>query len=223
MSTLERSSIKINGLKFLLLALYAFTGLGIEALYAFLLEPLIYNVQMPDWTTAQDVIHWLITCATWGIIAYLLIRVAKKRYGFQVFERSSNVKAWQWAAVAVLVVLSLVESYLSWNGFKVIKEFNYNGLVKFIFQYIYYIFETGLFILIIVFGQKAFEMWFHTKRIPFGGILVALTWGLVHMITKDVLTGIISAAIGFVFGIVYLLLNRDIRKTYLIVLIMFIL
>ncbi len=47
------------------------------------------------------------------------------------------------------------------NRAKVLKELHYNGWLKFIFQYIYYVFETGLVLLIIVFGQKAFEKWFH--------------------------------------------------------------
>ena len=65
------------------------------------------------------------------------------------------------------VAASLAVSLLDWQGFKVVKKFQSNGLLKFIFQYIYYLFETALFTLIIMFGQKALEMW--TKKETFHG------------------------------------------------------
>ena len=67
------------------------------------------------------------------------------------------MKPFQWIAVGACLIFTLSVSYIDWGGFKVVKEFYYNGVLKFIFQYIYYVFETGLFTLIIVFGQKAFE------------------------------------------------------------------
>ena len=95
--------------------------------------------------------------------------------------------------------------------------------LKFIFQYIYYIFETVLVTLILVFAQKAFEKWFHKENIPYGGIILALTWGIGHFFTKDIVTGILCIISGFAFGSVYLLTNRDIRKTFPLVLVMFVL
>lgn len=54
-------------------------------------------------------------------------------------------------------------------------------------------------------------------------IIVAVTWGIGHFFTKDVLTGIVTVISGLAFGSVYLLANRDIRKTYLLLFIMFVL
>ena len=130
---------------------------------------------------------------------------------------------WQWGVIAVLVVISLILSYISWDGSKVVKEFYANGSVRFVFQYIYYVFEVVLVTLILVFGQKAFEKWFHVNNIPYGGIIVAITWGIGHFFTKDFLTGILCMISGLAFGSVYLLVNRDIRKTYPILWIMFVL
>jgi hypothetical protein len=67
-------------------------------------------------------------------------------------------------------------------------------------------------------------MWFKKENIPYGGIILAITWGLAHIFTKgNVSVGLLSALGGFAFGIVYLLVNRDIKKTLLILFIMFIL
>jgi hypothetical protein len=52
--------------------------------------------------------------------------------------------------------------------------------------------------LIIVFGQKVCEKWFHNEKIPYGGIILGLTWGLVHTYTKGSLPiGLLSAAGGY--------------------------
>ena len=215
---------KATGFRFLLLALCAFAGLGIEALYAFLIEPVIYNASMREWTTTQNIAHWIITCVTWGVIAAILVRVSKKWCQFDLFAGKNKMKVWQWISVIVCVAFSFIVSYISWDGFKVIKEFQYNGWLKFIFQYIYYGFETALFLLIIIFVQKACEQWFKRENIPYGGIAVALTWGLGHILSKSsVETGLLSALGGFMFGIVYLLVNRDIKKTFPILFLMFVL
>lgn len=214
----------VKGINYLCLALCAFVGLGTEAIYAYLLEPIIYSRQMADWNVGQYIIHWIITCITWGIITYIILKVSKRRYGFDIFITEGKMKMWQWLCVILCIVFSLCISYWNWNGFKVVKEFQYKGLLKFIFQYIYYAFETVLFTLILVYGQKAFELWFKKKNIPYGGIILALTWGLAHIFTKgSISVGLLSALAGFTYGIVYLLVNRDIKKTLPILFIMFML
>lgn len=215
---------KITGWDYLSYALLAFGGLGLEALLAFLLEPMIYGASMNEWSTIQNIIHWIVTCIMWGTVCSLLIKAAKKNYQFDLFTRQNPLSLWQWIVIAIFVILSLVISYYDWNGSKVIREFRANGWLKFIFLYIYYIFETALVTLILVFGQKAFDQWFTKKNIPYGGILAGLTWGLAHIFTKGSLsTGLLCAFSGFSFGSVYLLTNRDIRKTFPIVFVMFVL
>ncbi len=214
--------IEAKGLDYLSLALYAFGGLGIEAIYAFMLEPMIYGKQMADWSVSQNIIHWVVTCITWGIITWLIIRYSKQKYGFDIFVRENKMKLWQWLGVALCIIFSISVSYMDWDGFKVVKEFEKKGLLKFIFQYIYYIFETALFTMILVYAQKAFEVWFKRKNIPYGGIILAVTWGFAHIFTKGSITvGLMAALGGFTFGIVYLLVNRDIKKTLPILFLMF--
>lgn len=221
---MEDKITDVKGINYLCLALCAFIGLGIEMIYGLLLEPIVYGHQVADWSVSQWIIHWIITCITWGIITYVILEVSKRRYGFDIFIAEGKMKPWQWLCIVLCIVFSLSVTYWDWNGFKVVKEFRYNGLLKFIFQYIYYVFETALFTLIIVYGQKAFELWFKKKNIPYGGIILALTWGLAHIFTKgSILNGLLSALGGFTYGIVYLLVNRDIKKTLPILFIMFML
>jgi hypothetical protein len=214
------ASLKQSGWKFLLLALGAFFGLALEAIHAYGWEPLVYGVApFRDYSAAQAVLHWLLTCLTWLLVGCLLIRIAKKNLGFDLFAKARPMKLWQLIAVLAGIVLSFALSYLSWGGFKVIKEFQSNGLVKFIFQYLYYMVETGMFLLIIIFGQKAIEVWTKKANIPWGGIICGLTWGISHLISRgffDPLNGIVSMISGFLFGAAYLLTNRDIKKSWLV-------
>ena len=214
---------KATGIKYLILALLAFAGLGLEVLLAFALEPLMYGSSMDSWNDLQNILHWIITCAVWGLLIWGIIRYAQKQYGFVLLKKEKAPLALQWCIVGVLVAASLVWSWLDWSGSKVIREFNANGPAKFVFQYIYYCFEVALVLLIIAFGQKSFESLFNNRHIPYGGILAALTWGVAHFFTKGSSTGIGIMISALAYGCVYLLVNRDIRKAYPIILLMFVL
>lgn len=213
----------VKGIHYFCLSLCAILGFLIEAVYAFLLEPVIFGRQIKEWTISQNIIHWIITCITWGIISYIILKISKQKYGFDIFIFKRKMKLWQWLCIVLCIAFSLIVSYWDWNGFKVVIEYQYNGLLKFIFQYLYYIFETALFTLALVYAQKAFELWFKKNYIPYGGIILALTWGLGHIITQaSISAGLLSALGGFTYGIVYLLVNRDIKKTLPILFIMFV-
>lgn len=111
----------------------------------------------------------------------------EKKYGLKLFEGSlKTVKLWQWALVAAGAALKIYASVMDWGGFKVYLEWKSYGTLLFIFQYIYYVFETLLFTLILVFAQLAFETWFKNRKIPYGGIVMGLTWGLPTFLPKEV-------------------------------------
>lgn len=214
---------KETGWGYLLLASLAFAGLGLEVILAFVLEPMLYGAPMREWSVLQNIAHWILTCVLWGIVSALLILFVKKHWHIDLFEKGAKLKAWQWGLVLFFLVFSLVYSYIDWGGSKVLMELRYNGWLKFIFQYIYYIFETVLVMLILIFGQKAFEQWFRKPNIPYGGIILALTWGIAHFFTKGIATGIACMISGLAFGSAYLLVNRDIRKAFPLLLAMFVL
>jgi hypothetical protein len=223
----HKKIIKEAGWKYLLLALGAFTGLGLEAVHAYGWEPIAFGAKsFWDYTTWQAVLHWVITCFTWVAVGYLLVHIAKDKLGFDIWEKGHKMKHWQVIAVLFGITLSLVISYIGWDGFKVVKELQANGVVKFIFQYIYYMVETVLFLLIIVFGQKAVELWTKKRNVPWGGIICGLTWGIAHLVSRgvfDIENGMLSAISGLMFGAAYLLTNRDIKKSWFVLFFMFVL
>lgn len=213
---------KVHGWDYLSLGLYAFAGLGMEALLAFVFEPMIYGHDMSEWTTGESIAHWIMTCLIWGLFIAYLIKTSKKNYNFNILHFNGKLNKISWIIIIVCVVLSISQSYFDWNGFKVVKEFQSKGLLKFIFQYIYYFFETGLFLLIIVFAQKAGDTWFKNDKIPWGGIAVAITWGLAHIFTKgSLIVGLQASLAGVLFGIVYLATKKNIKLALPILFIMF--
>ena len=131
-----QASFHDKGWIYFVYALYAFAGLGIEVLLAFFFEPLIYGCSMNKWSTIQNISHWVITCVCWGVMCCFLIKTAKSKYNLDVFEQHKKMKKWQWCVIVAIFVLMLVSSYIDWNGSKVLKELQYNGWLKFIFQYI---------------------------------------------------------------------------------------
>ena len=219
-----------EGLTFLIYALEVFGIIGLELLIS-MIEKKIYGIDMKNYNALQNILHWIITCTVWGTGAILIMKGCRKNTGVDLFDDIKNrkfiakdMKLWQWISIAIGVVISLVSTWIDWNGSKVAAEFKSRGPLLFPFQYIYYLFEVCMVLLIIIFGQIAFEKWFKNNKIPFGGILVGITWGLAHWLSKGSLgIGLYSAVGGFVFGAAYVLTNRNVKLSYLLLCIMFIL
>lgn len=209
---------------FLLFSLLAFAGLGLEMLLAFLIEPLIYGYGIDSFTKPEMIIHWSITIVMWIITALLLVWYARRKLDFDLFDNKKMSPLLNWTLMILILIISIVISLIDWKGLKVVKEYNYHGFINFVFQYLYYIAETILVFLMIVFAQKSGEEFFSNEWIPYGGIFTALTWGLIHAFTKgNLIVGLISFLMAILMGVVYLLGNKNSYKTFPIILLILIL
>lgn len=218
----QRQSKK--GLGFFILSLLAFLGLGLDALLALVIEPRIYGKALRHFSSKELISHWIMVCVAWFIVALVLISVAKKKFNFDLFAQKSSIGIKRWLLCLGLLVITIVISIITWNGFKVVKEYQHYGWLQFLFQYLYYIFEAVLFVLMIVFAQHAGEIWFKNGNIPWGGILVALTWGLVHILAKgSMLVGITACLGGLLYGSVYIISKKNLFIAYPLIFLMFVL
>lgn len=213
-----------RGFDIFMYGMTAFLALGCEGILAFGIEEKLYGCSIKEFTTGQAILHWVLTYFIWGAFAYYIIRSTKK-HGIELFPKTDKkIKPWQWVCIGIGVVACLAYTWYDWNGSKVLTEFHRNGALKFVFQYIYYLVEVLLVMLIIVAGQKACEVWFGKENIPYGGIIAALTWGLAHWATKGTfMAGFVTALCGLALGSVYLLANRKAKLSYVLLCIMFIL
>ena len=214
---------KEKGVSYILVSVLSFIVLCIEFILAYLIEPIVYNKTMHEWSDSQYITHWTLTCIIWGIGISLIYSYSKNKLDFNFLKRGPRMNRKGYILIIIAVIVSFCVSYYEWNGIKIIIEYTNLGFIKFIYQYIYYACEVMLFMLILIFGQKACEIWFKKKEIPYGGVIVAVSWGASHFLSKDIITGIFSMLAGFIFGSVYLLTNRDGRKTYNIFFLIFIL
>ena len=215
-------SNKVTGFDYLWCALYAFAGVMFELL-VIAVERMI-GIDTGAYSVPQNIMHWVGTTVGWVLIGLLVIYIGKRTTGFAIWEHREKLKGWQYIAVILCFAVNIAAKYMDWGGFKVVKEWNARGPLLFPFQYIYYFAEGFLISLIIVFGQKAFEKWFRNEKIPYGGIVLGLTWGLAHIFTKgDLGVGLLSAVGGFLFGAAYLFVNKDYRKALPIITLLFIL
>jgi len=213
---------KVTGFDYLWCALYAFAGMAFELLLVSVEGAL--GIDTNHLVTSQHIVHWMITTIGWVLIGMLVIYVGKKTTKFDIWENREPLKKWQYVAIVVCFAINIVAKYLDWGGFKVVQEWNSNGPLLFVFQYIYYVAEGFLISLIIVFGQKACETWFRNEKIPYGGIILGLTWGLAHIYTKGSISiGLLTAFAGFLFGASYMLVNKDYRKALPIIILLFML
>lgn len=211
---------KIEASNYLYLGLYAFAGFGLEILLSILL-PNILGIKYSDYSLVHHSIHLALTCLLWGAMTIFLVNLSKKKYSFDIMKCKEIPNSKQWLGAIAIAVLAIVITTIVVGGFKPVQE--YNGIVKFILQNIYYLFETALILLTIAFGQKFGDMIIKRENFPSGGIFLALTWGLVHILTQNLLTGIYVFVMAILYGIVYLLLKKNIRYSYILVSIMFIL
>lgn len=197
-------------------AFCAFGGLGTEILLL-IAETAIYGQPSGTWSAINYIMHWTVTCLVWGVIGFLLLR--------QLPSAPKTAPDWkQLLAAAVIFVVAVAYTTFVWNGWKPVKELSSLGWIRFLFQYLYYAFESLLITLIIAHGQLAFEIRFASlSRIPCGGIVLAATWGLVHILTQGSATGIFSIVQSLLFGCMYLALAKNYKVSYLAIMLMFML
>jgi hypothetical protein len=217
-----RGTKQAKGSDYLSLALLAFAGFAFELVLAYLIEPAM-GLSVDSLTTGQNIVHWLVTSAVWVLVGVLVIRHARRTYGFDLWEKHCTLHLRQWAGIVLCVVVMLAAQWLDWGGFRPAIELQRRGPLLFVFQYVYYLAEAFLLSLIIIYGQRACEVWFKNEAIPYGGIVLALTWGLGHIMSKgSVGVGLLAAAAGFLFGAAYLLVGRDYRKALPLLYVLFV-
>lgn len=211
---------KVGASDYLALGLYAFAGFGLEVVLSMFL-PSIFGVESSEYTLIHHCIHWVLTCILWGSMALFLIRLSKKKYAFDIMKLNEMPDSKGWLLAVVVSVIAIIVTTFVWGGFKPVQE--YNGMVKSIFQNVYYLFEAALILLTIAFGQKFGETLLKRGSLPYGGIFLALTWGLIHILLQGTQTGVYAFLMSILYGTVYILLKKNIRYSYIMIAIIFIL
>lgn len=209
---------------YLWFALYAFMGLGLELVLIGVIEPIFFEgVKSNNYSDLQKIIHWILTMICWGTMIIVLHKSAKKKLNFNVFSNNQPTKKGV-VITAILVIVCIILNALDWNTMKIIGEFQKKSIMVFIFQYLYYFVEVMLVYLIVAFGQKFFESLLKTnKNIPWGSVVLCFTWGVIHFMTKGtIIDGLGTMAFSLMYGVIYLLLNKNTKYTYIALVLAFV-
>ena len=146
-----------------------------------------------------QVVHWVLTITVWLGGAIGLTAWAGHRTDFRVRgDAEPRMGIVRWFAVAALVVVTLAAQCMLQRGAlspfaehnALSERFGDAGTVAWLVQVAYYCAELAVIVLIVGFGQRAGECWLRPTWVPWGGIMLAMTWGLVHFLTQDAATGL---------------------------------
>lgn len=209
----------VKPVNFLFLGFYALSGLFIEWLLS-LLEPFLFGGFTK---TTQQCLHLIIACILWGVVSFFLIYRAKIKYLFNMFALRGKIDG-KYLAVCIFLLFAvfLISTRLE-GGIKPLLDFRNLDTVTFIFQQIYQLLKALMVLLVIIFGQHFGELYFEREDIPWGGFLLAFTWGWAHLSVQSNAEGFFAMMLSIVYGVVYMYFKKDLRYVGPIIAIMFIL
>ncbi|MHC5215956.1 hypothetical protein ACYSNR_04770 [Enterococcus sp. LJL128] len=210
----------IQPIEFLWLGLYGFTGFSLELLLGFLVNTL-------GFTPLNKNLNSVLTGILWFTFAILLIQYAKRKFEFNVFHFKHQLSNKEFSIAFMLIILITIITFFGFGGFKPFVEFT-NGsnksILTYMLQIFYYLGESALIVLTIVFGQQFAEKQFLLNHnIPSGGVFLALTWGLMHFLLQGFSGGLFTVSFSILAGILYVLCKKDFKWSYLLIAAAFIL
>lgn len=179
----------------------------------------------------QSILHWSLTCTAWGATAYGVIFLSKKQ-GFDILALTDRPGKRQMLYLGLIMIAGIAFMSSTWEfQLKPLVElsnfrnvYGKGGIWAFLFQYLYYLFESILLVLLVALGQYVGELFSpHAvmKNIPLGGIFCALTWGMLHGLSKDFETAVLCIGLSALFGAAYLLSRRNMRYAYAVIALIF--
>lgn len=209
--------------------LIAFGLLGGELLLV-ALEQQYHGVELSQFSLSQSLIHWLLIILIWLAGSLYCYQAAKKDGINPLSFVKTKLDSRRWLMVGGIVLSSLVLSSYLWGWqFKPLAEwqamvnrYGKFGSSAFIFQNLYYITEAFVILLIVAFGQLLGESLSKEKRLPWGSLALSLTWGLGHLLSKDVGTALYCLVFSLFCGLVFLLVKKNATLSLAIITLMFI-
>jgi len=148
---------------------------------------------------------------------------SRKHYHFPVRRnKTDKISLKNWVVTLACFIGCKIITFIDWHTLKIVGEAQGKTVFQFCVQYLYYIFEVMLVILIIIYGQKAIETLLKKESpIPFGGIILAVTWGAFHFVSRgvglEIWNGISTMIFSVLSGVMYLRLNRKCLYSYLFI------
>ena len=205
-------------------ALWVFLALSMD-----IIVHIILSNTMQNETFSRDIAGKSITTIIWLITIIIVIRYNKRN---KIFSIKAIENGRKWLVTYAFIVLIMIVINLLLKGYgtvQLIHEFTMftdkyesSGIIVFIIQIAYYLCEAALATFIIIFGQAWGEKKFENQMIPYGGVVMAITWGGIHFLSKDIVVGIYGIGMSLLIGVGYLVARKIPMYAYILALIIFV-
>lgn len=208
-----------RALTFLVLGAVCLLGLLLEYPVLFA-EQFIYDKIYNSFTITESITHWILICVLWGILGLVLFYISARVYGFNFTKKKKRPTKNGIKASILFLSAGVLLKLIVFGSWKPLLDFLNSGWFQFIFQYIYYFFEVGLALIMVVFMQEAFEgilksQKIRIKNVPWGGIILALSWGLLRFVTEtNPASALCYTIIALLLGAAYLAANKNVYIAY---------
>ena len=234
---MENERVVESGWRYILFAIIVFLLLAADLLST-LVGKLIDGRPLSDPSVWS--INWYATVCTflcsviiWGISGMLIVRWLKRRGTFDrvlSLRKERRIVLFFFIGAVVLAAVSWWESSGSGAVFpSVVGEYRgfenrypgYGAIVT-VFQYLYYLLESVMVLLVIALFQRAGEVWTKLVNVPWGGFGLTLTWGLAHLSSHpEGLLAVVLTALILGFG--FVLVRKSVLPALAIVFLAFVL
>lgn len=214
---------EVKWTNYLWLSLLSFGAFMLEYFSIFVIELILLHVDIWNYTANSKSVHCIIMAFMWAVVIAVLLLFSQKYFHFPAKEnKEEKLCLKNWIITFVCLFGCKILTFIDWNTLKVVGEAQGKNTYQFCAQYLYYVFEVVLVVLIIIYGQKAIETLLKKESpIPFGGIILAVTWGAFHFVSRgvglEIWNGISTMIFSVLSGVMYLRLNRKWLYSYLFI------
>jgi len=214
---------EVKWTKYLWLSLLLFGAFMLEYFSIFVIEFMILHVDIWNYTANQKSVHCIIMVFIWAVVVVMVLFFSRKYFHFPSRKDKEDKLSLKNGIIAFACLIGCkILTFIDWHTLKVVGEVQGKNKYQFCAQYLYYIFEVMLVLLIIIYGQKAFETLLKKESpIPFGGMILAVTWGAFHFVSRgvglEIWNGISTMIFSVLSGVMYLSLNKKCLYSYLFI------
>ncbi|MBO9569028.1 MAG: hypothetical protein J7503_09390 [Cellulomonas iranensis] len=203
------------------LALYAFAVFGWELVVGLALDGAIRGAVGERWAPA---VHWLVTAAGWLAGALLLLRHAPWRSDDPVAAPAGPGRARRAAYAAAALVLAVGSRAALTHEWKPLAEaVRLHDDVGSAFApslaalVVYYLAEVLVIVTLLGYGQRWGEAARGRSDVPWGGLVLAATWGLVHVLLQGPAGGAYAMGAAVLYGVLHRAVRGHLGLTYALV------
>ena len=211
---------EVKWTKYLCLSLLSFGAFMLEYFSVFVIESMFLHVDIWNYTANQRSVHCIIMAFMWAAVITALLLFSQKYFHFPTREKKEETLSWKNRIITfACFICCKILTFIDWHTLKAVGEMQGKTIYQFCAQYLYYVFEVMLIVLIIMYGQKAMETLLKKESsIPFGGMILAMTWGAFHFVSRgvglEIWNGISTMIFSVLSGVMYLELNRKCLCSY---------